>query len=374
MAHTVPHYQTAFSIGGFEGPADPVFTQAQDILRRWVLKKENSRTHRFNNKAYGFSPDVRFATGSEGKSWVSAYRTESGDIEGGAAWALEYTHKDDDIEGLSWRNEATLHVVDEGRRIAVSLSIVKELSPELFQKENIRLPDPATPQCVRRFFDALEGARLLSGAVDATPPAGRLLRVVETEDDAKRLVEDIRSPSRTLPLLLLVGASTDPSNFAESLAHDLVGKALVCNVPNRPALLAPFQPFKAGFGHCRILFPFNRFGPRLRAHPLRSFAKPEEAEALRAFVKPLLLAKFTAVEPGAIAGAATLSAQLARARLARLRAELFRKGANPVDAAQWEAYAKELLLENKRLGSRRAELEQEVRNLRDKLFTLSLNP
>ena len=371
MSKTFAHYQTAFSLGGFEGPVEPVFAKAQDILRRWVLRKENARIHRFGNKAYGFAPDVRFDTSSEGRSWVSSYRTESGDIGGARAWAMEYTHRDSDIEGLSWLNEATLRVADEGRRIAVRIAIARSVSPELFQREDVRMPDPATPQCVRRFFDSLEGVRLLSGGVDITPPAGRLLRLAETEDDVRRLADDLRSPTRELPFLLLVGASADPANFAESLAHALVGKAVVCNVPNRPALLGPLGAFKTGFGQCRVLFPFHRFGPRLRAHPLLPFATKAEADALRARVEPLLLAQFTAVEPDALESPAALTSLLARARLARMRAELFRKGDAPADGSRWEEFARELLRENARLGKRQGELEHDLRDLRDRLFTLT---
>ena len=371
MNKTFPHYQTAFSIGAFDGPAEPVFAKAQDILRRWVLRKENARIHRFGNKAYGFAPDVRFDTTSEGRSWVSSYRTDSGDIGGARAWAMEYTHRDSDIEGLSWINEATLRVADEGRRIAVRIAIDRSVSPELFQREDVRMPDPATPQCVRRLFDSIEGVRLLSGGVDITPPQGRLLRIAETEDDVRRLADDLRSPTRELPFLLLVGASADPSNFAESLAHDLLGKAVVCNVPNRPALLEPLRAFKAGFGQCRILFPFHRFGPRLRAHPLLPFATNAEAEALRAWTVPLLLAQFTATEPDAVQSPDSLASLLARARLAKTRAELFRRGDTPPDAARWESFARDLLHENARLGKRQGELEHEIRDLRDRLFTLT---
>ena len=371
MSKTVPHYQTAFSVGGFEGPAEPVFEQIQDILRRWIAHKESARVHRFGNKAYGFAPDARFRDGSEGRSWVSSYRTESGDIGGARAWAMEYTHRDNDIEGLSWLNTATLRVADEGRRVAVRLAIDRIVSPELFLREDVRMPGPATPQSVRRLFDSLEGVRLLSGGVDITPPQGRLLRIAETEDDVRRLADDLRSPTRELPFLLLVGASSDPSNFAESLAHALVGKAVVCNVPNRPALLEPLRPFKTAFGQCRVLFPFHRFGPRLRAHPLLSFSTTAEAESLRAWAEPLLLAKFTAVEADAIDSPAALTSLLARARLAKLRAELFRKGDAPPDASRWEAFARELLRENARLGKRQGELEHEIRDLRDHLFTLT---
>lgn len=371
MDTLLSHFQTSFSIGGFEGSPGPVYVQAQDILRRWIAAKENARARRFNNKAYGLVPDVRFGTRSEGKSWRSSYRTESGDIENGAAWALEYTHLDDEIDGLSWRNDATLHIVDDGRRIAVSLSIARQLSPELFQRaEATRMPAPATPQCARRLFSEIPGTRLLSGDVDVTPPAGRHLRLVTTPDEAARAAEDIRSPSRGLPFVLLVGASTDPSNFAEALAHDLVGKAVVCNVPNQPALLEPFRPFKAAFGQCRVLLPFRRFGARLRAHPLRSFATAAEAAALRPALGALLLADFRADEPGAVPDLPTLSALLGRARLARLRAELFRSDAAPADPARWESFARELLLENARLGKHRAELEHALRHLQDRLFIL----
>ena len=373
MSKTVPHYQTAFSIGGFEGPAEPVFEQALDILRRWVAHKENTRIHRFGNKAYGFALDVRFRDGSEGRSWVSSYRTESGDIGGARAWAMEYTHRDNDIEGLSWLNTATLRVADDGRRIVVRIAIDQVVSPELFQREDVRMPTPAAPQSVRRLFDSLEGVRLLSGGVDITPPQGRLLRIAETEDDVRRLADDLRSPTRELPFLLLVGASTDPANFAESLAHALVGKAVVCNVPNRPALLEPLSSFKTAFGQCRVLFPFHRFGPRLRAHPLLPFSKTTEAEALRVWAEPLLLAKFTAVEPDVIDSPAALSTLLARARLAKLRAELFRHGDTPPDASRWESFARELLHENARLSKRQGDLEHTIRYLRDQLFVAARN-
>lgn len=370
MDTLLSHYQTTFSIGGFDGSPGPVYVQAQDILRRWIATKENNRARRFNNKAYGLVPDVRFGTRSEGKSWRSSYRTDSGDVENGAAWALEYTHIDDDIDGLSWRNDASLHIVDDGRRIAVSLSIARQLSPELFRRDDVRMPVPATPQCVRRLFAELPGVRLLSGDVDITPPAGRFLRLVTTPEEANQAAEDIRSLSRGLPFVLLVGASTDPANFAEALAHDLVGKAIVCNVPNQPALLEPFKAFKVAFGQCRALLPFRRFGARLRAHPLRSFATTAEATALRPTLGALLLADFRADEPGAVPDLPTLSALLGRARLARLRTELFRKGNEPVDSARWESFARELLLENARLGKHRAELEHELRHLQDRLFTL----
>lgn len=374
MDKTFPHYQTAFSLGGFDGPADPVFDAALDVFRRWVVRKENARAHRFGNKAYGLAPDVRFPTSSEVRSWVSSLATDSGDIGGARAWSMEYTHRDDAIEGLSWHNEATLRTADDGRRIAVRFAISRRVSPELFLREDVKMPPPATPQCIRRLFDSLEGVRLLSGTVDITPPAGRLLRLAESEDDARRLADDLRSPSRNLPFLLLVGASADPSNFAETLAHALVGKAVVCNVPNRPALLEPLRAFKTAFGQCRLLFPFQRFGPRLRAHPLYSFATTAEAEALRAQVEPLLLAQFTAVEPDALEGPAALSTLLARARLAQLRTEVFRKGDTPPDAARLEEFARELLRENARLGKRQTELEHEIRDLRDRLFNAAQKP
>ena len=370
MDKTFIHYQTAFSIGGFDGPAAPVFEKAQDVFRRWIIRKENARAHRSGNKAYGLTLDVRFTGNSEVRSWVSTCRTEAGDIGGACAWAMEYTHRDDTIEGLSWLNEATLRTVDDGRRIAVRVSIARRVSPELFLREDVKMPPPATPQCVRRLFDSLEGVRLLSGGVDITPPQGRLLRLAETEDDVNRLADDLRSPTRELPFLLLIGASADPSNFAESLAHALVGKAVVCNVPNRPALLEPLRAFKTGFGQCRILFPFHRFGPRLRAHPILPFAKPAEADALRAQAEPLLLAQFTAEEPGALEGPATLSSLLARARIAQLRTEVFRGGNAPVDASRLEEFARELLHENARLGKRQSELEGELRDLRDRLFAM----
>lgn len=367
MDHTFPHYQTAFSVGPKEGVEfDALLPLLQDAFRRWISKQENARARRFNNKAYGLILDSRFSSGSEVSSWRSAAQTLAGATEHGPAWALLYTWKDDDTEGLSWHCEVTLQAIPSSQRVALAFSLQRSLSPDLFQKENVRTPDPAPPQCIRRLFDSIEGIQLFSGNTTITPPAGRLLRIADTPEAVASLVDDLRSPSRNLPFILLLGAATDPANFAESLAHDLVGKAIVCNVPNRPTLTPLLAPFKIAYGQCRILFPYNRFGPRLRAHPLGSFATTTEAEAFRAFTRPLTLAQFSAAEPLALPDFPSCATLLARASLAQRRSALLHTP--PPASDSWEALAKDLYAETSRLRKTLADQAQSLASLNDRLL------
>lgn len=374
MNKTFQHYQTAFSLAVDEAhPVDVLFAEAKETMKWWISGKENARANKFGNKAYGFAPGSDFAGTTEVRSWASSCRTLAARTQGTDAWAAEYVHKDDETEGLSWINDITLRIAPDSSRVVFSLRISRSASPELFRQGGFRVPDSATPKCVRQLFRAIQGLRILSGGAEFSPGADTLRRTIATPEDAAAAAALLRDGLRALPVILYADAAplaAGAPERAEELAHAVLGKALVLHVPFLRTPVPLLRDFLVRPGEFRLVLPFTRFGSNLRRHPVYSVRTPTEATESTARLLRSIFCHFSACEPDAIESLEALAASVRHAEAARLRGELFSKDRATVAAEQWEALARELVAENAELVKRNGDLSEETMTLRDRVFSL----
>lgn len=374
MNKTFQQYQTSFSLAADDAhPVDVLFAEAKETMKWWISGKENARANKFGNKAYGFAPGSDFAQTTEAKSWVSSCRTLAARTQGADAWAAEYIHKDDETEGLAWVNDIALRVSPDASRVVFSLRISRSMTPELFRQGGFRIPDSATPKCVRQLFRAIPGLRILSGKADFTPAPDSLRRIVSSPEDATAAAALLRDGTRALPVILYADAAPLAAGApvaAEELAHAVLGKALVLQVPFSRTPMPLLRDFLVRPGEFRLVLPFSRFGSNLRRHPVFSARTPAEKAESTARLLRSLFCHFSACEEGAIESLDALAATVRHAEAARLRNELFSKERAAVSTEQWETLARELVAENAELVKRNEGLADETSTLRDRVFSL----
>jgi hypothetical protein len=231
--------------------------------------------------------------------------------------------------------------------------------------------DVRCPQIVRSLIDCGE-----SWAVADTPVTSRPM-AFKGSNEALTLIEVVWHRERNLPVIAITpheGAQLT-ENFAESLAADLSGLALIVTLDEEATWAltrARGKEWSCYNGAVRLYWPM---GPKFDspfAHPLwthsalmRGMATPQDASSrLRRQLRNQIigLSAFSVLQPPFF--------QLIRrkARQSELE-ELRQKGAG---AEEWQGIAEEYAKDNDELRTQKAELGELVRDLRARVAALEL--
>lgn len=341
MSQEFQHYQTSFCVSSETISESDLCKKLQSMVFQWIARKENERCRKYNRRDFGMHIPPTFYSKGAAKSKASQFCSESCYSESGNAWAVEYTHIDGEIRGLSWTTNIGLRQFAGQRKVAVSVLLNYRISTELACSQDVDLPTPSVPGFVRRVFKEFSRLRIRCGGYPME--AGKPFQHVEKEEDAEKIAAYIEDTSRLLSVVLIVGESADAEAEAKKMGRALQGKALVFIVPYDYRIRKPFKPYRVEFRQCRILLPFGKFGTRLGTHICYSLDNPEKAEEVRNRAVRSQLGYYTITEPGAVSSLADIRNLIRKENFLKLKKDLDGKVSELAANEKWKEFSDSIM-------------------------------
>ena len=264
MSQLIQHYQTSFVIQNDTQSWDNKLYQAQFLIGEWIKSHELGRFRKMKrDKRASFKIDSNFTHRASYASCHSWCKTDYCREEDSLAWAVQYTHRDSDIDDVFWVSDIGLRAFAETERLLVSVKICYKLHTEFALTGQRFEPKVSIPNCVEGLIETFKGSRFFSGDEDISEGIGKAI-TISTKEKAESVLSYIFSSNRKLAVVLLHGESPDVHKEANYLSKNLFAKALVYIVPYKVTINKVFARLKIEFNESLFIPPFFVHDQELR--------------------------------------------------------------------------------------------------------------
>ena len=368
MSQIIRHYQTSFVVDNDKQTAANKLYQAQRVIGEWVKDHERRRFARLKrDKTSSFLIDGNFTHRAYYKSKFSWCKTDYCLDEDSTAWAIQYTHRDNDVRDVFWVSDIGLRAFNESGRLVVNVQISYKVSTEHALTGEPYEPSVSIPWCVEALLESFKGSRFFSGEQDVTEGIGRAITINDV-DQASRIISYVESEDRKLAVVLLHGETKDTHEEADYLSKNLFGKALVYIVPYKVEIKKVLARFRLEFNECL-------FVPNFRVHKdlgrkLRYFVTNQKAlEKTHQILLHSWLGYHPINERGAVSDVENVQLLIRRRKFFKL-AELIQKSVPAAEYEKMKTQLKDMSGLFELSEAERKELEEKAVKLEDRVGEL----